>query len=369
MRVRRLTDCCVFCDASCVSKAYPWHVCSIVEYTESAMVELSIRTLAETQLQERNITVRTDRRPGEERRGGGGEHGGGGPGGGYGGGYGGGPGPGPEHGGERFPARGAGPPRDGGSGAPRGGGGGGGGAPQSGDPVDAVVQMRGMPWKATERDIVEFFGNLTVVDRGVRIIRNPDGRASGDAFVVFATASEAEQALGKHRQHMGPRYVEIYQTTVHEMEEAMKRTNYQESPPMNMGPPPRDHGYDRGGGGYDRPGFGDRGGGRGGYDRGGGYDRPGYEGPPGGGGGGGWGGDGPPGGGYGMGPPPRDHGYDRGGGGYDRPGYGDRGRGGYDRDDERRRFRREDGPPPRDAGRGYGPPRDNSPPRGRPRGR
>ena len=60
------------------------------------------------------------------------------------------------------------------------------------------MHLRGMPWKATTRDIVEFFGDLRVAPNGVHIVLNAEGRPSGDGFVEFETHADAVQALQKH---------------------------------------------------------------------------------------------------------------------------------------------------------------------------
>eukprot|EP01052_Picozoa_sp_SAG31_P038001 SAG31_NODE_4996_length_2814_cov_1.124125_1_plen_314_part_00 len=292
--------------------------CGIVEYVDQATAAASIPKMVETQLHGRPITVRADRPPGDQRAGGGhGSH--------------------------------AGPDVYGGDdrgGYPRGGGGGllldrptgpPRGSSTVGPMTDPVVLVRGMPWKATERDVEDFFGPACPPIRGgVRFIRNPDGRASGDGFVIFASVPEAEQALSKHRQHMGPRYVEIYPSSLRDMETALPRSGYAEGPPPRgaAGGSGRYGEYDRGGHGYDDY----RGRGYGGRDM---YE-PGVRGEMMRGGGGGWGDHGA-GGAYGgragdyYGGPPRDY---------------------YDREDERRRYRREG------DGRMYDR-RDNSPPRRR----
>lgn len=48
---------------------------------------------------------------------------------------------------------------------------------------------------------------------GIFFVHHPDGRPTGDAFVLFETAEHGKQALTKHRQTIGKRYVELFQTT------------------------------------------------------------------------------------------------------------------------------------------------------------
>ncbi|TRY84954.1 hypothetical protein DNTS_019030 [Danionella cerebrum] len=60
--------------------------------------------------------------------------------------------------------------------------------------TDGVVQLRGIPSKSTESDIIDFFSGLEIVENGVTIVRKEDGTPSGYAFVEFATKNIAEEA-------------------------------------------------------------------------------------------------------------------------------------------------------------------------------
>ena len=63
------------------------------------------------------------------------------------------------------------------------------------------VRMRGLPFSATEQNVLEFFAPLTPV--AVHMEYDRSGRASGEATVDFATHEEASEAMGKNRQSMG----------------------------------------------------------------------------------------------------------------------------------------------------------------------
>ena len=85
---------------------------------------------------------------------------------------------------------------------------------------EPVCFLRGLPWKATHRDIVHFFGplGLQIARDGVHIVLNADGRPSGDGFVVFDSLSDANHARHKyHKEYMGSRFVEIFASTLREM--------------------------------------------------------------------------------------------------------------------------------------------------------
>ena len=70
-----------------------------------------------------------------------------------------------------------------------------------------VVTMRGLPFRATEEEVVEWFSPVARC-LSARIERE-DGRPSGEALATFSTAGEARKARAKHGQLMGARYIEL----------------------------------------------------------------------------------------------------------------------------------------------------------------
>jgi len=72
-----------------------------------------------------------------------------------------------------------------------------------------VLRARGLPFKATQRDICEWFSDAAFpID--VRIDYNDKGQPNGDALVTFASPQEAMRAASKNKQHMQHRYIEIF---------------------------------------------------------------------------------------------------------------------------------------------------------------
>ena len=63
-----------------------------------------------------------------------------------------------------------------------------------------VVHMRGLPYKATQADIQEFFRPL--VPSKITILKDDLGRPSGEADVEFFTHGEAEKAMNKDKANM-----------------------------------------------------------------------------------------------------------------------------------------------------------------------
>ncbi|KAJ8014938.1 hypothetical protein DPEC_G00020960 [Dallia pectoralis] len=70
------------------------------------------------------------------------------------------------------------------------------------------VHMRGLPYRATETDIYNFFSPLNPVRVHVEI--GPDGRVTGEADVEFATHEDAVAAMSKDKANMQHRYVELF---------------------------------------------------------------------------------------------------------------------------------------------------------------
>lgn len=61
-------------------------------------------------------------------------------------------------------------------------------------------------------------------EEGVLFVRKPDGRPTGDAFVMFETEEIAARALLKHRELIGSRYIELFRSTTAEVQQVFNRT-------------------------------------------------------------------------------------------------------------------------------------------------
>lgn len=85
-----------------------------------------------------------------------------------------------------------------------------------------IVRMRGLPFTATAEQVLQFFSpSCPVTDgtEGVLFVRFPDGRPTGDAFVVFSCEEYAENALKKHKEILGKRYIELFRSTAAEVQQ------------------------------------------------------------------------------------------------------------------------------------------------------
>ncbi|GLG99799.1 RNA-binding protein fusilli, partial [Gryllus bimaculatus] len=70
------------------------------------------------------------------------------------------------------------------------------------------IHMRGLPFRATQADIADFFRPLVPIN--IRLLYDNSGRASGEADVEFATHEEAVKGMSKDKDHMQHRYIELF---------------------------------------------------------------------------------------------------------------------------------------------------------------
>jgi len=135
--------------------------------------------------------------------------------------------------------------------------------------TDNIVRLRGLPYGCSKQDIDAFFTGLQIIPHGITVTMDQDGRASGDAYVEFATAQDVEDALKKHKEKMGHRYIEVFRSAKSDIKYVVGQTPRDFARPL-MGQRP---------GPYDRPNFGARRGrggpnlGPSGFNSGPGYDR------------------------------------------------------------------------------------------------
>ncbi|KAF2357493.1 RNA recognition motif domain [Trinorchestia longiramus] len=115
---------------------------------------------------------------------------------------------------------------------------------------NVIIRMRGLPYDCTAKQVVssrvcpsrefrrvcpsrefrrvcpsrefrrvDFFDcgdnavKLLDSEDGVLFVRKPDGRATGDAFVMLSHEDDVSKALTKHRELIGSRYIELFRST------------------------------------------------------------------------------------------------------------------------------------------------------------
>lgn len=86
-----------------------------------------------------------------------------------------------------------------------------------------VLRMRGLPFSAGKDDIIDFFKNFSVSEDSIHISFNHEGRPTGEAFVEFASEEDAKAALAKDRMTLGSRYIELFQSSTEELNEAVSK--------------------------------------------------------------------------------------------------------------------------------------------------
>ncbi|KAG2469696.1 S12A4 protein, partial [Polypterus senegalus] len=102
-----------------------------------------------------------------------------------------------------------------------------------------IIRMRGLPFTATADDVLGFLGTdcpVTDGKEGLLFVKYPDGRPTGDAFVLFACEEYAQNAIKKHKEILGKRYIELFRSTAAEVQQVLNR--YLSTPLISTLPPP-----------------------------------------------------------------------------------------------------------------------------------
>ncbi|KAF3695400.1 G-rich sequence factor 1 [Channa argus] len=88
-----------------------------------------------------------------------------------------------------------------------------------------IVQVKGFPWSCTAQDLLQFFSECRIRDgvKGIHLTVDKLGRPSGRAFIEMEHEEDVSKALEKHRQYLGPRYVEVFEVTNSDAEAILKK--------------------------------------------------------------------------------------------------------------------------------------------------
>ncbi|XP_019869700.2 heterogeneous nuclear ribonucleoprotein H-like [Aethina tumida] len=89
--------------------------------------------------------------------------------------------------------------------------------PTYGANEDGCVRLRGLPFGCSKEEIAQFFTGLEIVPNGITLLTDYSGRSSGEAYVQFVNREVAEKALQKHREKIGHRYIEIFRSSLSEV--------------------------------------------------------------------------------------------------------------------------------------------------------
>lgn len=85
------------------------------------------------------------------------------------------------------------------------------------------LRMRGLPFSASKDDILKFFGGYNPVAESIVLTYRNDGRATGEAYVGFASPDDSKRAMDLHRRTMGARYIELFISNKDEQGRALAR--------------------------------------------------------------------------------------------------------------------------------------------------
>ncbi|KAB0344531.1 hypothetical protein FD754_021457 [Muntiacus muntjak] len=89
--------------------------------------------------------------------------------------------------------------------------------PNSGDTAsDGFVRLQGLLFGCTKEENIQFFSGLEIMPNGITLPVDPEGKTTGEAFVQFASQELAEKALGKHKERIGHRYIEMFNSSQEE---------------------------------------------------------------------------------------------------------------------------------------------------------
>ena len=85
------------------------------------------------------------------------------------------------------------------------------------------LRMRGLPFSASQEDILKFFAGYKIVEDSVVFTFKSDGRATGEAYVKFCSPDEARRAMSKNKELIGSRYIELFIATLDEHMKSVTR--------------------------------------------------------------------------------------------------------------------------------------------------
>uniref|UniRef100_H3BHP9 Copine-3 n=1 Tax=Latimeria chalumnae TaxID=7897 RepID=H3BHP9_LATCH len=76
--------------------------------------------------------------------------------------------------------------------------------------VDFCVYLKGLPYEAENKHVIEFFKKLDIVEDSIYIAYGPNGRATGEGFVEFKTEIDYKAALCRHKHYLGNRFIQVH---------------------------------------------------------------------------------------------------------------------------------------------------------------
>lgn len=82
-----------------------------------------------------------------------------------------------------------------------------------------VVKLRGLPFESTATSVMHFLLPLRVNESDLFF---PNGEKKDICFVKLRNATDVKQAMQKHKQHLDSRYIEVFPSSLHELESSRR---------------------------------------------------------------------------------------------------------------------------------------------------
>jgi len=82
---------------------------------------------------------------------------------------------------------------------------------------EPIVKLKGFSFDVTKKDIKDFYIELDIKEKDINLLRYPDGRSTGYAFIRLKNSNEVDLALLQDNRYMGNRYVSVTRSSLEEM--------------------------------------------------------------------------------------------------------------------------------------------------------
>ena len=82
----------------------------------------------------------------------------------------------------------------------------------------SVIKLRGLPWNVTNDDIITFLSGIQVPEGGIHLMNGANGRPSGLAYVELSSEEDQTDAVGRDKQSIGGRYIDVFSCTQNELQ-------------------------------------------------------------------------------------------------------------------------------------------------------
>ena len=79
------------------------------------------------------------------------------------------------------------------------------------------MKLKGFSLDVTKKDIKDFYIELDIKEKDINLLRYPDGRSTGYAFLRLKNSNEIDLALLQDNRYMGSQYVSVTKSSLEEM--------------------------------------------------------------------------------------------------------------------------------------------------------